>query len=137
MALVSSKRLGLDVKNNIELEVRLRRMEAELSRKADANLDATAFSGAADIVPQVTGLRKVGSNPGTVTVAWNPVTISDLRRYELQFAEDLGFTSNVQTENLASMRYYTVCESSGCKRGGDAGCLVCCSQYYDGTGADW
>jgi hypothetical protein len=101
----SAKRFGLDVQDDLELEVRLRRMEAKLSRKADANLDATVTSGASDVVPQVTGLRKVGSNPGTVTVAWNAVVIPDLRRYELNFAEDLAFSTNAQTVKIATTQY--------------------------------
>ncbi len=70
---MGAKRYGLDVKGDLEKELRLRRIEEELSRKVSSNIDATVKSRGAGSVPQVTGLARTGSNPGTVTVAWNPV----------------------------------------------------------------
>ena len=86
----SAKRLGLDVKGDLELEIRLRRIEALLEQKQDANVDATSVSRARIAVPQVTGLSLAGKTPSAVSVKWNAVPIPDLRRYQLQIAEDLA-----------------------------------------------
>ena len=104
----SAKRLGLDVKDNIELEQRLRRMEIALEKKSDISSfseDGSTDTQRVDAIPQVTGLRTTGSTPGAVTVAWSQVRISNLRRYELDIAEDLAFTVNAQTKNLAGTEF--------------------------------
>jgi len=101
----SAKRYGLEAEDP-ELELRLRRIEAELERRSGS--DDEAFSDSTQRVtniPQVSGLRVKGSTPGSVTVEWNQVRVSDLRRYELDLAEDFAFNTNKQTFNLASTEY--------------------------------
>lgn len=114
----SAKRYGLDVKGDIELETRLRRIEAKLETVLQASdLSSTASTSTQRVseVPQVTGLRVLGKTPGAITLAWNQLRISDLRRYELDIAEDLAFTTNKQTFNVAGTEYQfsTTSTSSG------------------------
>ena len=117
----SPPRLGLDVEDNIELENRLRRMEVLISQKVDqASLSEEGSEDLqrVDIVPQVTGLSVSGSTPGAITVAWNQVRISDLRRYELDVAEDLAFATNAETKNVAGTEF-TYNTNSDTGGGGD------------------
>ena len=103
----SAKRLGLDV-GDIELESRLRRIEILLASKVDATSlseDGSTDTQRVDNVPQVIGLKVSGSTPGAITVAWNQVRISDLRRYELDVAEDLAFVTNAETKNIAGTEF--------------------------------
>lgn len=93
----SAKRLGLEIKGNLELELRLRRIEVELEKRVLRNQDVEDTGRSRGTVPQVTGIRVSGSTPGAVTVAWNAVAISDLRRYDVEFAEDVAFVTNKQT----------------------------------------
>lgn len=113
----SAKRYGLDVKGDLELEARLRRIEGELEkllRSSDLGGDASSTTQRISDVPQVTGLRVLGKTPGAITLAWNQVRISDLRRYELDIAEDLAFTSNKQTYNVAGTEYqFSTVSSTG------------------------
>jgi hypothetical protein len=113
----SPKRYGLDVKNNLELELRLRRIEGEIERRALANDfgDTSDATQRVTNIPPVSGLRVVGKTPSAVSLAWNQVRISDLRRYELWIAEDLAFSSNLQKFNVASteFQYSTVAEEGG------------------------
>jgi hypothetical protein len=102
----SAKRYGLDVKNDLDLELRLRRIEALLEQKQSVNPDATdSRRNRGDAVPQVTGLALRGVTPGGATIGWNPVPINDLRRYEVSLAEDPAFTVNAQTFNEANTTY--------------------------------
>lgn len=100
----SAKRLGLEV-DELELELRLRRIELSLDKKIDANQDATQTGRGKGDVPQVTGLRVIGSTPGGATIGWNAVSISDLRRYELAFSTALSFAEDLQEYNEASTQY--------------------------------
>ena len=103
MAQQSAKRLGLETEGNLELELRLRRIELEIDKRPLGNQDATTLSrGKSSTVPQVTGLSLGGTIPGGFTVKWSAVTISDLRRYEVEFATDLGFTTGVQKFTAAT-----------------------------------
>lgn len=115
----SAKRYGLEVTNDLELELRLRRIEGEIDKRPVSSdfADSDAVQRV-DTIPQVTGLRVKGKTAGAVTVAWNQVRISDLRRYELTIAEDLAFSINVQTFNVAGteFQFSTVAEEGG---GGD------------------
>jgi len=102
----SVKRYGLEAED-LETELRFRRIEGEL-----AKLTGTGDYGAgADLakrvntVPKITGLRVVGSTPGAVTVAWARSPVSDLKRYELDIAEDFAFTDNKQTFNVANTEW--------------------------------
>ena len=122
----SAKRLGLDVQDNLELEIRLRRIEIELEKKAETSSfseEGSADTQRVDIIPQVTGLRVSGSTPGAITVAWSQVRISDLRRYELDIAEDLAFATNAETKNLAGTEY-TYNTNSDTGGGGDTDIFV-------------
>jgi hypothetical protein len=92
----SAKRLGLETED-LELELRLRRIEVELEKKVNSNIDAEETGRSRSAPPQITGLRVAGQTPGTVTMNWNASQISDLRRYQIQFAEDGGFSVNLQT----------------------------------------
>ncbi len=103
MGLQSAKRFGLETEGNLELELRLRRMEIAIGQRALGNEDAITLSrGNSSTVPQVTGLSLGGAIPGGFTVNWSAVTISDLRRYEVQFATDLGFTTGLQKFTAAT-----------------------------------
>lgn len=102
----SSKRFGLEVKGDLELELRLRRIESQLERLIGASdLAGSEFTQRVSTVPTVTGLRVIGRTPGSVTVAWNQLRLSDLRRYELEIAGNLAFTSNKQTFNVAGTEF--------------------------------
>jgi len=103
----------LDVKDDLELELRLRRIEAALEGKLNSN-EEDEQSGSRSTVPQVTGLRVVGQTPGAVTISWNPVAIPNLRRYDVEFSESTGFT-NKQTfsENTTQHTFITASETGG------------------------
>lgn len=116
----SAKQLGLAV-DDIELENRLRRMEVAIESKADnaaLSDDGSEVTQRVDIIPKVTGLAVSGSTPGAITVAWNQVRISDLRRYELDVAEDLAFSENAETKNIAGTEF-TYNTNSDTGGGGD------------------
>jgi len=101
----SAKRYGLDVKGDLELESRLRRIELELGKLARGNEDAVVQSRGQGAVPQVTGLRLGGQIPGGLTILWNAVSISDLRRYDVQFATNLAFTVGFQAFVASTTTY--------------------------------
>lgn len=105
----SAKRYGLDIKQNLELELRLRGIETELAKLARVvdfgGEDTSDVTQSTTTVPQVTGLRVLGKIPGAITLAWNQVRISDLRRYELDVATDLAFSTDKQTFNVAGTEY--------------------------------
>lgn len=110
----SAKRYGLDVKGDLELESRLRRMELELGKLARGNEDATVLSRGKGAVPQVSGLRLGGTIPGGLTVLWNAVSISDLRRYDVQFATNLAFNEGLQTFTASTTTYpFTTATAGG------------------------
>lgn len=100
----SAKRLGLEVEDT-ELELRLRRIEQSLDNKAGANIDAENTGRGKGDVPQVTGLRVTGQTPGATAIAWNAVSIPDLRRYELNFATNLDFSTDLQSFNEAGTTF--------------------------------
>lgn len=95
----SAKRLGLEVFGDLELELRLRRIEVELEKRVVSNTDAAETSRSRLEPPRITGFAVKGQTPGTVTMGWNASPIADLRRYQIQFAEDAGFSTNLQTFN--------------------------------------
>lgn len=102
-----ASRLGLDV-DDIEMESRFRRIEIALANTptlADLSEEGSGDLQRVDTIPQVVGLRVTGSTPGSVTVAWNQVRISNLRRYEIDIAEDLAFATNAQTQNEAGTSF--------------------------------
>lgn len=101
------KRYGIEIEGDLDLELRLRRIEALLAqcRKISDIGDAEDDTILTDVVPQVTGLRVTGKTVGTISFAWNQVSISDLRRYELWVAEDLAFSENIQKFNLLTNTY--------------------------------
>jgi len=101
----SAKRLGLEVEGDLELELRLRRIELSLDKKVDANQDSEQTGRGKGAVPQVTGLRVIGQTPGSATIGWNAVSISDLRRYELAFSTAFAFNENLQEFNEASTQF--------------------------------
>ena len=126
MASTNSPRLGLDVSDNLELEVRLRRIETELSNTvtiSSLSEEGSEDTQRVDIIPQVEGLRVSGSTPGAITVAWNQVRISDLRRYELDVAEDLAFATNAETKNIAGTEF-TYVTNSDTGGGGDTAVFI-------------
>lgn len=109
----SPKRYGLDVKDDLELELRLRRIEAALEGKLNSNTEDEQ-SGSRSTVPQVTGLRVTGQTPGAVTIGWNPVKIPNLRRYDVEFSQSIGFTDKQTfSENTTSHTFITASETGG------------------------
>ena len=111
----SSKRYGLEVKGDLELELRLRRMEAKIDQLAgSSDLGTSDQTQRVSTIPLVTGLRVKGKTPGATTLAWNQLRLSNLRRYELQIAENLAFTTNAQTFNVAGTEFtFSTLEEEG------------------------
>ena len=110
----SPKRYGLDVKDDLELELRLRRIEAALEGKLNTNSDSEDQSGSRSAVPQVTGLRVTGQTPGSVSISWNSVAIPNLRRYDVEFSQSIGFTDKQTfSENTTSYTFITASETGG------------------------
>jgi hypothetical protein len=102
----SAKRYGLDAQDP-ELENRIRRIEvalAALGPQTASSSPATTSRGGGT-PGQITGLTLSGTNPGTFTFGWSAATISDLRKYEVQIAEDIGFTTGVQNKIAALNEY--------------------------------
>jgi len=104
---------GLDVKDDLELELRLRRIEAALEGKSNSNSDADQTSGSRSSVPQVTGLRVTGQTPGSVTVAWNPVSIPNLRRYEVDFSTAFSFVTKQTFSEVGTNRTFNTASETG------------------------
>lgn len=102
----SAKRYGIEVEGNLELEQRLRRIENVLARVTPLlpEIDEE-FARGGGTPPQVTGLALAGTIPGGFSVRWNSVNVSDLRRYEVQFALDLAFSSGLQQFDTAVPNY--------------------------------
>ena len=102
----SAKRYGLDALDP-ELESRIRRIEVALAalgpQTASSNPTTTSRGGGTP--PQITGLSLSGTSPGSFTFAWSAATISDLRRYDISIAEDVGFTTGVQSKIAALNEY--------------------------------
>jgi hypothetical protein len=102
----SAKRYGLDAQDP-ELESRIRRIEVALAalgpETASSNPNTTSRGGGTP--DQITGLTLSGTGPGTFTFQWSAATISDLRKYEIQIAEDVGFTTGVQNKIAATTEY--------------------------------
>ena len=115
----SVKRYGLE-SEDLETELRFRRMEGDLAKLTGTSDFGSGTSNVKRVntVPKITGLRVVGSTPGAVTVAWTRSPVSNLKRYELDIAEDFAFTENKQTFNVASTEwtFNTVSTTGG---GGD------------------
>ena len=101
----SAKRYGLEVEGDLELESRLRRMEVAIASLSPSTGDPTTTSRGGGAVPQVSGLALKGTSPGTFTIGWNDVTISDLRRYEIQFATDAALSENLSAFTAATPIY--------------------------------
>ena len=134
----SVKRYGLEAED-LETELRLRRIEGELERLAGASSygDVSVQTQRTDSVPRVSGLRVIGSTPGAVTVAWSQVRISNLRRYELEIAEDCGFSENRQQFNVAGTewQFSTISATGG---GGDTDVFARVrAQNKSGTTGEW
>lgn len=111
----NAKRYGLEVEGNLELESRLRRMEVEIQKRTLANPDVIVTARARSTPAQITGISVVGSTPGAVTISWNASTASDLRRYDVEFAEDTSFVTNKQTfrESNTQFQFSTASATGG------------------------
>ena len=109
----SARRLGLDVLD-LELELRLRRIETELENRVRTTDLSDGDTIRTTDIPTVTGLRVSGSTAGAITIAWTAVPISDLKRYEIDIAEDLGFSTNLVTSFVAGTEFnYTTNSDTG------------------------
>jgi hypothetical protein len=87
-----------------QLEERLMR---EIERRALANPDVDATEStrsAGGTPPAVTGIQKV-TRPGTLTVSWSRVPITDLRNYEVLIATNATFTSGVVTRSTRELQF--------------------------------
>lgn len=111
----SAKRFGLEVQGDLELELRLRRIEQRIDElSGSSDFGTSNQTQRVTTIPLVTGLRITGSTPGATTVAWNQVRISNLRRYELEIAEDLAFSVNKQSFNVAGTEFqFSTLSSTG------------------------
>tara|TARA_R110000751_G_scaffold5489_3_gene24998 strand:+ start:3200 stop:4543 length:1344 start_codon:yes stop_codon:yes gene_type:complete len=98
----SSKRQGLE-NLDLEQESRMRRIETLLDGLTTEGGGGSGETRRSATVPNVTGLRVSGKTPGTVTLTWNAVRITNFRKYELLIAEDLAFTVNKQSFDLAAL----------------------------------
>jgi hypothetical protein len=119
--MAQAKRYGLEVRDDLEVELRFRRIEEQLERLLPSDGTDGGGTKRLNTPPQVTGLRVVGSVPGAVTLAWNAVPISDLRRYELDIAEDIAFTVNKQSFPVAGTQHQFSTVSS---EGGGGGTVI-------------
>ncbi len=109
----SAQRLGLDVMD-LELELRLRRIETELENRVRTTDLSDGDTVRVTDIPTVTGLRVSGSTAGAITIAWTAVPVSDLKRYEIDIAEDLGFSTNLVTTFVAGTEFnYTTNSDTG------------------------
>lgn len=88
----------------------LRRMFSELwaaiARAAVANPTFRVTERAGGVPPRPTGLTKV-EGPGTITVAWQQVSIADLLYYEVQVSTDSSFVASVFTDQAGASGRYT------------------------------
>ena len=118
-----AKRYGLEIRDDLETELRFRRIEQRLEELiASSDLDTEGGQTVrSNTVPQVTGFRVVGSTPGAVTLGWNAIPISDLRRYELEIADNIGFTDNKQTFFVAGTQFQFSTQSAS---GGGGGAII-------------
>lgn len=82
-------------------------LRLELERRALANPDTDATAPRTGGTPPTpSGLTKVTNPaPGTFSVKWNAVSIGDLKRYEVQFSTNTGFTdaTTISTRNLTAV----------------------------------
>jgi hypothetical protein len=87
----SAKRLGM-AQGGMELEQRLRRIEQEIEKKADANIN-TGVSSRSRLIPiQITGLDIVGGIQAW-RISWDPVYASDLAKYEVHISDTITFNT--------------------------------------------
>lgn len=103
----SSRRFGIS-DDPIELELRIQRIEEELSVLQRANVDSSAtaqFARVGEQIEQVTGLAVIRDAVGGMGVRWNPVLNPDLSHYEIQFSSTEQFLSDTTvTENVVAGR---------------------------------
>lgn len=85
---------GDDYASQVELDRRLQELSDRIDQRALANPDTTTTARSGGTPPSPSGITLVATPaPGTITVKWNAVPISDLRRYEIQVADNVDFTS--------------------------------------------
>lgn len=119
--MTQAKRYGLEVRDDLEVELRFRRIEEQLERLLPSDGGDGGGTKRLNTPPQVTGLRVVGSTPGAITLAWNAVPISDLRRYELDIATDIAFATDKQQFPVAGTQHQF---STASAEGGGGGTVI-------------
>jgi len=90
-----------------DMDRRLRELSERIDQRALANPDVGVNVRAGGTPPTPSGLTLVSNPaPGTFTVKWSPVLISDLRRYEIEVADNNAFTgSTTFSSRQASFTY--------------------------------
>lgn len=87
----SAKRLGM-AQGGMELEQRLRRIEQEIEKKADANIN-TGVSSKSRLIPiQIEGLAIIGGVQ-CWRLSWDPIYASDLAKYEVHVSDTITFNT--------------------------------------------
>lgn len=85
---------GSDYASQAELDRRFQELSDRIDQRALANPEATTPTRSGGIPPAPSGITLVSNPaPGTITVKWNAVSISDLRRYEIQVSTSADFTN--------------------------------------------
>lgn len=85
----ASQRFGIE-HMDLDLELRLRRIEQALEQKLDANPRADPWGAINLPVPRVTGLA-LGEVVNGWAVEWTPLDIPDLRKYEIRVSTTIDF----------------------------------------------
>ena len=91
MSGVSAKRLGM-AQGGMELEQRLRRIEQEIEKKADANVNVGVSSRSRLIPIQIQNLDIVGGIQAW-RLSWSPINASDLAKYEVHISDTITFNT--------------------------------------------
>ena len=106
MSGVSAKRLGM-AQGGLELEQRLRRIEQEIEKKADANINVGVTSKSRLIPLQIKGLAIEGGVQSW-RLSWQPNYASDLSKYEVHISDTITFNTFTVYDVTTNYFQYTV-----------------------------
>ena len=98
-----AKRLGIQT-DDVDLESRLQRIEAELLTKALANIEASETAkNVSNTSTSITGLRLDTNIPGTIIVRWNSFPRRNLRNYDVYVSNNLAFVHDDSKNEFAKI----------------------------------
>jgi hypothetical protein len=101
----ASQRFGIE-HMDLDLELRLRRIEQALEQKLDANPRADVWGAINLPIPRVTGLA-LGEVVNGWAVEWTPLDIPDLRKYEIRVSTDLNFSTFTEYQTRTNRLTFT------------------------------